>query len=50
MSAPKTILWAMDDHTRAKHEILRRYLDAWLPIMTTYNWVYYLSRWVCWAW
>ena len=37
MSAPKTILWAMDDHTRAKHEILRRYLDAWLPIMTTYN-------------
>ena len=27
----------MDDHTRAKHEILRRYLEAWLPIMTSYN-------------
>ncbi len=37
MPAPKTTLWAMDDHTRAKHEILRRYLEAWLPIMTTYN-------------
>lgn len=37
MPAPKTVLWSMDDHTRAKHEILRRYLEAWLPIMTTYN-------------
>src|SRR6266699_5439259 len=37
MSAPKTTLWAMDDHTRAKHEILRRYLEGWLPIMTSYN-------------
>lgn len=37
MSAPKTTLLAMDDHTRAKHEILRRYLEAWLPIMTSYN-------------
>src|SRR5437667_11563413 len=27
----------MDDHTRAKHEILRRYLQAWLPIMTNRN-------------
>ena len=27
----------MDDHTRAKHEILRRYLQAWLPIMTSRN-------------
>lgn len=37
MSVPKTTLWAMDDHTRAKHEILRRYLEGWLPIMTSYN-------------
>lgn len=37
MPAPKTTLWSMDDHTRAKHEILRRYLEAWLPIMATYN-------------
>lgn len=27
----------MDEHTRAKHEILRRYLEAWLPIMARYN-------------
>ncbi len=37
MSAHKTVLWRIDDHTRAKHEILRRYLEAWLPIMTSYN-------------
>ena len=24
-------------HTRAKHEILRRYLEAWLPIQSRYN-------------
>ncbi|MGB8348363.1 MAG: three-Cys-motif partner protein TcmP [Ktedonobacteraceae bacterium] len=37
MPAPRTTLWSMDDHTRAKHEILRLYLRAWLPIMATYN-------------
>lgn len=37
MPAPKTTLWSMDDHTHAKHEILRLYLEAWLPIMATYN-------------
>src|SRR5260221_11976417 len=37
MPAPKTTLWPMDDHTRTKHEILRRYLEGWLPIMTSYN-------------
>ncbi len=25
----------MDNHTAAKHEILRKYLQAWLPIMTS---------------
>src|SRR5205814_10140910 len=35
--APKTTLWSIDEHTRAKHEILRCYLAAWLPIMTTTN-------------
>lgn len=29
--------WKIDPHTRAKHAILRRYLDAWLPIMTRWN-------------
>ncbi len=31
------MIWPIDDHTRAKHEILRRYLQAWFPIMTKYN-------------
>lgn len=37
MTAPTTVLWPIDAHTSAKHEILRRYLEAWLPIMTMYN-------------
>lgn len=37
MATPKTVTWPMDDHTHAKHEILRRYLDAWLPIMSRFN-------------
>lgn len=31
MSDP--ILWPLDDHTRAKHRVLRAYLDAWVPVM-----------------
>lgn len=27
------ILWPLDDHTRAKHRVLRAYLDAWIPVM-----------------
>jgi three-Cys-motif partner protein len=27
-------VWDADPHTLAKHGILRRYLDAWLPILT----------------
>lgn len=30
-------IWPIDPHTQAKHIILRRYLDAWLPIMATWN-------------
>jgi three-Cys-motif partner protein len=26
-------LWIREDHTAAKHEVLRAYLDAWIPIM-----------------
>lgn len=33
MAAPETTIWSMDRHTQAKHEILRRYLRAWLPIL-----------------
>jgi len=32
--APKTTLWSLDPHSRAKHAILRRYLQAWMPILT----------------
>src|SRR5579875_308606 len=35
--APKSVTWSMDDHTRAKHVILRKYLDAWFPIMGSSN-------------
>ncbi|AWM85544.1 three-Cys-motif partner protein TcmP [Microvirga sp. 17 mud 1-3] len=34
MAAPKTTTWQLDEHTRAKHAILRRYLDAWMPILS----------------
>jgi three-Cys-motif partner protein len=27
------VLWSLDDHTRAKHQVLRKYLDGWIPIM-----------------
>lgn len=30
---PNTTLWALDDHTRGKHLVLRAYMDAWLPII-----------------
>lgn len=37
MSAPRTKLWPIEPHTRAKHEILRRYLEAWTAILGTIN-------------
>lgn len=30
-------LWEIDPHTIAKHEILRRYLEAWFPILSAYH-------------
>jgi three-Cys-motif partner protein len=36
MSAKDT-LWALDDHTKGKHVVLKGYLDAWLPILSRYN-------------
>jgi three-Cys-motif partner protein len=29
--------WVIDGHTRAKHQILEKYLSAWFPIMSKYN-------------
>ena len=34
MAAPKETLWELVPHTRAKHVILQRYLEAWLPILS----------------
>lgn len=35
--APNNTIWPLEAHTAAKHEILRRYLGAWIPIITTRN-------------
>ncbi|MEU8401749.1 three-Cys-motif partner protein TcmP [Nonomuraea sp. NPDC048892] len=37
MAGPKTIHWDLEPHTRAKHEILRGYLNGWFPVMSRYN-------------
>ena len=37
MTVPKDTIWVIEPHTSAKHQILRKYLDAWLPILGTYN-------------
>lgn len=37
MSKIKDIIWMMEPHTEAKHEILRKYLNAWLPIITRWH-------------
>ena len=37
MTPPKSTLWPIDPHTRGKHQVLRNYLNAWLPIMGSYN-------------
>lgn len=34
MAAPKQTVWELEPHTRAKHEILRRYLQAWMVILS----------------
>jgi three-Cys-motif partner protein len=33
VTTPKETIWELDPHTRIKHEILRRYLRAWFPIL-----------------
>lgn len=34
MAAPRQTIWKLEPHTRAKHEILRRYLQAWMVILS----------------
>ena len=33
MPAPSTTIWPLEPHSRAKHEILKRYMQAWVPIL-----------------
>ncbi|MFH1661797.1 MAG: three-Cys-motif partner protein TcmP [Candidatus Falkowbacteria bacterium] len=33
----KTSIWELEPHTNTKHEILKRYLQRWLPILGTFN-------------
>lgn len=37
MSRITSTIWKIEPHTEAKHAILRKYLDAWLPIITRWN-------------
>lgn len=37
MPTPRSTIWKLEPHTRAKHEILRRYLQAWMPILSQGN-------------
>ncbi|WP_431997615.1 three-Cys-motif partner protein TcmP [Streptomyces fungicidicus] len=33
MAVPKDAVWERDPHTAAKHDLLKRYLEAWAPIL-----------------
>jgi len=37
MSEITSTIWPLDPHTEAKHAILRKYLNAWLPIISRFN-------------
>jgi len=37
VAVPTDTVWKLEPHTGAKHQILRRYLDAWFPILGKYN-------------
>ena len=37
MVPPDITLWPLEPHTKGKHLVLRSYLDAWLPILGTWN-------------
>ena len=33
----ESVTWKMENHTKAKHEILRKYLAAWFPILSRFS-------------
>lgn len=34
---PKETIWIAEPHTIAKHRILRKYLDGWLPVISSWK-------------
>ncbi len=34
---PSDTIWPLEDHTKGKHLVLKRYMGAWLPIMSKWN-------------
>ena len=34
---PKSVTWELEPHTLGKHMVLENYMQAWLPIMTSWN-------------
>jgi three-Cys-motif partner protein len=38
MPVPRETVWECKPHTLAKHRILRRYLEAWYPILSSKSW------------
>ena len=37
MTIPQDTIFEIEPHTKAKHEILQRYLEAWFPILSSYH-------------
>lgn len=37
MATPKSTTWPIEPHTRAKHEILKPYLQRWFPILNKHH-------------
>jgi three-Cys-motif partner protein len=37
VALPRDTIWKIEPHTAAKHKILRKYLDAWFPILGSYH-------------
>ena len=37
VTKPEPTTWDIETHTAAKHTVLRTYLDAWFPIMSSWN-------------
>lgn len=43
MAAPRQVIWKCKPHTVAKHALLRRYLEAWYPILAKAPWCHSIT-------